>query len=246
MAKESGMGDNFYLDGYNLSGDIGSLSRIGGGPQVIDVTAIDKSAFERVGGLRDGTIEFSAYFNPSTDRAHDRLSNLPTTDVQIMYFHGQVQGNDAAAMVAKQVSYDGTRNADGSFTFAVQAVSNSYGLEWGKQITAGIRTDVTGTTPATGLDFGAATSFGWQAYLQVFAFAGTSVTVTLEDSANNSSFAGFTGSAFTAATAIGTQRLASATPTATVRRYVRAVTSGTFTVANFALIFVKNESLVAF
>ncbi len=79
----------------------------------------------------------------------------------------------------------------------------------------------------------------------MFAITGTSVTVTLEDSADNSSFAGFTGSAFTAATVLGWQRIAGAAG-ATVRRYVRARTSGTFSNAQFAVVFVKNETAVAF
>ena len=30
MAKQSGLGDNFYIGGYNLSGDVGSLGSISG------------------------------------------------------------------------------------------------------------------------------------------------------------------------------------------------------------------------
>jgi hypothetical protein len=130
-------------------------------------------------------------------------------------------------------------------TMQTQLLANGYGVEWGNQLTAGKRSDTTATN-GTSYDFLASTSFGWQAYLQVFSFTGTSCTVTLEDSANNSAFASFTGSAFVAATAIGTQRIASATPTATVRQYVRAVTSGTFSQCTFAVVFVKNEGTVTF
>jgi len=245
MSKSGGMGDNFYVDGYDLSGDINSLSRIGGGPAMFDMTGIDKAAFERQGGLRDGSIEWVTYMNDSVGQAFDRLSNLPTSDVVVAYFRGTALGNQAASCVAKQVNYDPTRGADGDLKFAVQATSNGYGVEWGTQVTAGKRSDTTATSPATGVDFLAASSFGWQAYLQVFSFTGTSCTVTLQDSANNSAFAGFTGSAFVAATAIGTQRIAG-TPTSTVRQYVRAITTGTFSECTFAVMFVKNESLVAF
>lgn len=242
MAKESGLGDQLYIDGYDLGGDIQSLSGLHGGPAALDVTPITKSAFVRIGGLRDGGLSFVSYFDPAAGASHPRLASLPTTDVQVMYLHGTVQGNDAACLIAKQLNYDGTRGADGSFTFNVQAVANSYGLEWGNQLTAGIRQDTTATSPATGWNSGASASFGWQAYLQVFAFTGTSATITLQDSADNSSFAGFTGSAFTAATAIGTQHLISSSNTATVRQYIRVITTGTFTVANFAVVFVKDTS----
>ncbi len=246
MSKSSGLGDNFYVGGYDLSGDINSLSKIGGGPAALDMTGIDKLAYERQGGIRDGSIEFTSYMNDSAGQAHTILKTLPTTDVQVYYARGTTLGNQAAACIAKQVNYDPTRAADAMLTMQTQAVANGFGVEWGTQLTAGKRSDTTATSPATGVDFLASTSFGWQAYLQVFSFTGTSCTVTLEDSANNSAFATFTGSAFVAATAVGTQRIASASPTATVRQYVRAVTSGTFSECTFAVMFVKNESLVAF
>lgn len=245
MAKQSGLGDNFYVGGYDLSGDIGSLSRIGGGIATFDVTGIDKSAVERIGGLRDGEISFNSFMNDSTGQAHTRLKTLPTADVVVSYFRGTALGNQAASLVAKQINYDGTRNNDGMLTYSTQAMANAYGLEWGTQLTAGKRSDTTATSPATGVDFTASTSFGWQAYLQVFSFTGTSCTVTLQDSANNSAFAGFTGSAFTAATGVTTQRLEGAAGS-TVRQYVRAITTGTFSECTFAVMFVKNESTVVF
>ncbi len=246
MSKSGGMGDNFYLDGYDLSGDVNSLSKIGGGPAAFDMTGIDKFAFERQGGLKDGSMEFVTYMNDSVGQATAVLNDLPTVNVVAEYARGTTIGNQAACIVAKQANYDPTRAADGMITMQTQLLANGFGLEWGNQLTAGKRSDTTATSPATGVDFLASTSFGWQAYLQVFSFTGTSCTVTLEDSANNSAFATFTGSAFAAATARGTQRIASASPTATVRQYVRAVTSGTFSQCTFAVVFVKNESLVAF
>lgn len=239
MAKQSGLGDNLYVAGYDLSGDINSAGRIGGGPAALDVTAINKSGMERIGGVRDGGIDFTAYFNPSDNQSHDRLENLPTADVQLHYCRGTTLGNPGAALISKQINYDGSRGDDGSFTFAVQALANSYGLEWGRQLTAGKRTDSTATNGAS-IDTTAAASFGAQAYLQVFAFTGTSVTVKVQDSADDSSFADVTGLTFTAATGITTERLATAN-NATIRRYLRAVTTGTFSDAVFAVIVVKNE-----
>lgn len=239
--KSGGLGDNLYVGGYDLSGDIGSIQKISGGPKPLVVTGINKSAFERIGGGRDGGIDFNAFFNDAAGQAHPRLSTLPTADVVVMYCRGTTLGNAAAACVAKQINYDGTRAADGAYTFAVQALANGYGVEWGTQLTAGKRTDTSATNGAS-VDFSASTSLGWQAYLEVFAVTGTSVTVTLEDSADDSTFAAFTGSAFAAATGPGTERIAGSS-SATVRRYVRAVTSGTFTEAVFAVMFVKNKDV---
>jgi len=239
MTKQSGLGDNLYVTGYDLSGDIGSLATVGGGPAALPVTGIDKSAFERIGGRRDGLMEFSSYFNPSSAQAHPRLGSLPTTDVALMYARGTSLGSPAACMYAKQANYDGSYADDGSFTFKVSALANTYGLEWGRLLTAGKRTD-TGATNGSSIDTLASAAFGAQAYLQVFSVTGTSVTVTIEDSADDSNWTPVTGLAFTAATGITTQRLATAN-NATIRRYIRAVTSGTFNPATFAVAIVKNE-----
>lgn len=239
MTKQGGMGDRLFIAGYDYSGDIGSLGRVGGGPALQEVPGIDKSAQERIGLLRDGGIEFASWFDPATDMSHDRLSNLPTTDVHLMYCRGVAIGSEAACMVAKQPNYDGTRGEDGSFSFSVSAVANAYGLEWGKQLTAGKRTDTTATN-GTSYDTGASAAFGAQAYLQVFAFTGTSVTVKVQDSADNSTFADVTGLTFTAATGITSERLATLN-TATIRRYLRVATTGTFSNAVFAVAVNKNE-----
>lgn len=138
MTKASGLGDNFYIGGYDLSGNVGSLSKISGGPAVLDVTAINKFANERLGGLRSGEIDFSTFFDTAAGAEHVALSALPTTDVILTYCHGAVFGHQAACLVAKQIDYAGTRGADGSLTFDVAAQSDGFGLEWGQQLTAGL------------------------------------------------------------------------------------------------------------
>jgi len=84
---------------------------------------------------------------------------------------GSGLGSPAACLNAKQVNYDGSRAADGAFTFTVTAEGNTYGLEWGVQATPGIRTD-TQATDGDSLDGGAASAFGLQAYLLVTDFDG--------------------------------------------------------------------------
>jgi hypothetical protein len=242
MAKSSGLGDRLFVSGYDVSGDIGSLSNVHGGPATLDVTGITSSAYERLGGLRDGGLGFSAFFNDSANQAHSRLKLLPTADQIVTYFRGTTQGNAAASHIAKQINYDPQRGSDGSLIFNVDTQANGFGLEWGLQLTAGQRTDTTATSPATGLDTLASAAFGLQAWLHVFAFTGTSVTVTLQDSADNSTFAAIGGGvSFTAATGITSQRIATAN-TQTIRRYVRAITTGTFSNAVFAVQVSKNDT----
>ena len=245
MAKQSGLGDALFVAGIDLSGDIGSLKSIRGGPAPLPLTGIDKSAFERVGGIRDGAIEFTSFFNPAASQAHPTLKTLPTIDRVVTYCRGTTLGNPAASLVGKQINYDGSRGADGSFTFDIAAQANGFGLEWGRQLTAGKRTDTTATV-GTGVDFTTvSTSFGWQAYLHVFAFTGTNVAVILQDSADNVSFADMTGGSFTVASGVTSERIAGAA-NATVRRYVRVRTANTFSNVVFAVMFVRNETATVF
>jgi hypothetical protein len=247
MTKTSGLSDNAYIGGYDLSGDIMSLSKVGGGPAVLDVTPINASAHVRIGGLRDGGIDFSTAFDPAAGQEHPALSVLPTADVHVAYLRGTGIGNDAACEVAKQVNYDPTRATGGMLTVAVSTVANGYGLEWGTQLTAGLRTD-TSATAGTGFNFGASTSFGFQAYLQVTAFTGTDVTVKLQDSADNVTYADLASGAFAQTTAARTTQRIAVGGTATVRQYVKAttITSGGFTSVTFAVVLVKNTVAVKF
>lgn len=242
MAKQSGLGDNFYVGGYDLSGDINSLQNVGGGHATLDVTGINKSAVERIGGLREGRMEFTSYFNNSTSPSgsHPVLKQLPTTDVQFTYCRGTSLGSPAASMIGKQTNYDGTRADDGDFKFQVSAQSNAYGIEWGRLLTAGLRNDTAGTSGSS-VDDSAGTSNGLQAYLHVTGFAGTDVTVTIQHSTDNSTWSNLVS--FTAATAVGTERV---TVAGTVNRYLRVSTAGTFTSATFAVNAVRNQTAVTF
>jgi len=243
VAKQGGLGDTAYVDGYDLGGDITAIGSIGGGPATGDVTSIKKSAIERIGLLRDGRIEFTSAFNDdpgpgSSTGAHPVLKTLPTSDRLVTYFRGQAVGSPAVSLVAKQINYDGTRGTDGSLFFSVSAQGSGYGLQWGEQLTAGLKTD-TAASNGTGTDFGAvSTAFGWTAYVHLTAFTGTSVTFNVQDSADNVTFATLSGGSFGAMTGIGAARLTGGL-TDTVRRYVRINTSGTFSNAVFAVNFVR-------
>lgn len=310
MAKQSGLGDGLLVGGYDISGDIQALDQVQGGPALLDVTDITQSAHSRIGALRSGAIAATTFFDASN--AHPVLDALPTADVDGMYLRGTSLGDPAACIVARQVGYDPTRGTDGSLTLKTQLTSDGYGLEWGEQVTPGVRTDTTATdgstqddgagftapsVPSSGtaatnttsipasvvvtggtvsqvdvngvskgtgdgtyivppggtitLTYTSAPTWTWtlesadgaQLYLQVTAITGTSVTVTIQHSADNSTWSTL-GTAFTAVTAApGTQRL---TATGTVDRYLRANSTGTFTKASFAAVVVRNLTTVAF
>lgn len=261
MTKKSGLGQAFYLGGYDLSGDTGAGDEIGGGPSGMqDVTGINKLAYERKGLLRDGRISWTSFFNPETaaddpgvteDRAHVVLSSLPTTDRHLMWATATTLGAPAACMVGKQIGYDPSRAADGSLTISVSALANGYGLEWGDLLTAGIRTD-TEATEGDSLDLGTgSTEFGLQAYLHVFSFTGDDVTITIEESDDDGdadSWTAVTGGEFTEVTAGPTAERIQTARDQTVERYLRVTTSttGGFDELSFAVAVIRNDIEVVF
>jgi hypothetical protein len=231
------MGDDFYFGGYRIGGDIQSL-QVQGGPNLLDVTDITQSAHSRLGGLRSGTISLVAYSDPSAGQEHAAFSPLSRSDIIATYLRGQVLGNPAACCNALQLNYDPTRAADGMYTEKIDLNSDSYGLEWGIQLTAGLRTDTTATTGTAYADTGQ-TAFGGQAYLQIVSLTGTSVDVTI----SHATTSGGTYSTlidFGAQTGRGAWR-GFVSNTTTVDQYLKVNTSGTFTSAAFQVTWVRNQ-----
>lgn len=242
MTKIAGLGWRYFLHGYDLSNDIGAFGRIGGGNTPIDRTGIDKLAFERRGGKRDGGMDLMIYFNPAEARAHERFSAPTGPDVLGSVFVGTALGAPAACLVAKQTNYDATRGEAGELDFAASMLANGFGLEWTEQLTPGKRTDA-GAADGAGVDFGASTAFGLQAYLHVFEFTGTDATIKLQESDDNGGadpWADVTGGAFTQVTsAPAAERIQTARDLA-VKRWLRVVTTGTFSNLVFAVSVAKN------
>jgi hypothetical protein len=222
VTKKSGLGGQLYIDGYNVSNDVGSLNTIGCPSETLDVTGLDKSGFERIYGRRDGIIEFAPFFNPATGAVHDQLSTLPLTDRIVTCCPvTPAVGGPAAGIVAKQIGYDATRGDDGAFTFAVPVHANGYGLEWGDLLTPGVAT------------FGGA-------------FPGASIAIqSSTDDGAGDAFANVTGGVFTTVTGVTAERIQTGR-TAAVERYVRINVTGTFSLMWFNVFVVKNLAATAF
>jgi hypothetical protein len=241
MTKTSGIADAFYVGGADISGDVNALSKISGGTaSQQDTTDITQLGVSRLGLERDGGIDFAVFFDPAN--AHVELATLPTTDTVGTYFRGTAQGNPAASMVCKQANYDWTRGSDGSLTGAVSLQPNGFGLEWGVQLTPGHRVDgaAVAASAANSYDTGGSLSFGGQMYVQLFAFTGTSVTISLWDSADNITFAAVASMTTTALTTGSQAVRVGISNVSTIRRYVAIATVGTFSNADFAVHLSKN------
>lgn len=255
MAKSSGLGMRFFVDGYDIAGDVQSLS-IRGGPAALDMTGIDKSAVERKGGKRDGGIDATTYYNPGAltvatplvdTGSHYLLRAMSLSDRVVTAWH---PSGDAATLVAKQGSYDPTLAADGSLTVAITAAANGYGLEWGDSLTVGKAT-ISGAGAQTSVDFAAATTFGAQAWLHVHEFTGTDATVAVQSSSDNGvgdAWANITGLVFDQITTDPQAQRKETARDASIERYLRVnvTTTGGLTSMTFSVFVAKNKTVVTF
>lgn len=241
MTAESALGSRFFVDGYDLSGDVGQISGLSINVSPLSVSTIDASGEKRIHGRVDGEISWNVFFD--TALSHVALAGMPRTDRYAMWAHECAAiGDTGMAIRGKQINYDWGLGADGGLVGTVQAMGNGTPVEPGILLTPGKRTD-SGATNGSSHDFGAATAYGCSAYCFLTAFTGTDITIAIEDSANNSAFASISGGSFGQFTGIGATRLQTAVNGA-VRRYTRVVTStsGGFTSATFVVLFARHEN----
>lgn len=243
MTTRSALGSRFFVDGYDVSGAVSAIQTLKLGVAPLDVTTIDVSATKRLRGRVDGEMSFNVLFDDAAGAEHAALKAVSRSDRHAMWAMLSATpaiGDPAFAMKAKQMSYDWAVGADGGILGTCQLLATAAPLESGVLLTPGKRTD-TGATNGSSLDGSAATNFGLSAYCFVTNFSGTDITIALQDSADNASFAAITGGSFGAFSAIGAARLQTAVNGA-VRRYVRVVTttSGGFTTCTFIVMFVRH------
>ncbi len=238
MAKEGGLGGAVWVDEFDLSNDIQSCT-VGGGPALLDVTGIDKSGIERIGGNLSGSIDLTAFFNKASGQSHLALASLPTTDTIVTYAKTTATIGDAAAsVIAKQVNYDGSRSASGELMFNMQAVSSAgLGLTWGRIGTAGQITETT-TGDQTGIDNAGATSAGLRAFIHVSVFSGTDATVIIQESEDNASSDAYaTIASFTSITGVGAEAIA---VSGAIERWLRVrISVDNFTSMTFAVMIAR-------
>ena len=238
MAKQTGLGDAFYIDGHDLSGDVTSVDTIATRKAVLDTPVLNQSGMVRLAGMGDGEISFTSWFDDGTNLLHDAVSGLPTTDVTAMYCRGTAADSPTAMLVAKQINYDYTRGTDKSLSAVVQCLGNGNGIEWGVLFAAEATQSSAGSTSSK--DDGASTSNGLAAVLQITDINSGTPTFKIQDSPNDSDW---TDLVSFSAVANGNEPSAErVSVTGTVNRYLRITSTGTFSNAKFIVAYRRGES----
>lgn len=206
-----------YLNGYDLTGFYRSqesdLTR-----EVADSTVFGLSDKTYLPGLRDASLSLEGIFDGAVAGIEEVLLAALSADPTIVVIcpQGDILGNVAHGFSALETKYAIDSSKDDIVTLANELQSAS-----GRDrllIQHALSSEVA-TGNGTSIDNGAQTTNGGVAYLHVPDIAGiTNLAVTIEDSADNSSFA--TILTFAGVTADrNAQRVAIS---GTVRRYTRA------------------------
>lgn len=235
MAKSSGLDVRCYVAGYDISGDANALNNLGYNDELQDITDLTLSATARQKGRTDGHVTVNGWFNNATDRLNDALqvsSKLPTTDRNVLIPLGSAIGDNSWMLVAKQSNFDVDNKPGDAISVSSKFEANDYGLQSALMLTAHDDTHASASNNAS-VDNGGSSATGAMAMLELFDVDSGTVTVVVQDSADDASFAAISGLSFTGATMRTSERLETSA-TATIRQYLRAATTGTFTNADFA------------
>jgi hypothetical protein len=244
MAKESGLGARFVVDTYDISADTRTLNSIDFQLPVIDMTSIDKLAYERQIGVKGAKLSATLFFNPTAATGtHVLISTLPRTNRQMTYMHRSTIGAPAYSMRAKQINYDPSRTEEGALLVKLDAESDGTAGQWGTMLTDGVVTSTGAQSYAGTQDIVGTTNFGLQMWVHLLAFSGTSVTVNIQGSTDNGggdAFTTITGATTGALTTPGVSYVATAGNVA-VEQWLRCNLTGTYSSATLAVIAVRNE-----
>jgi hypothetical protein len=125
MAKQTGLGwttasvDDASGTPQAIKNDFNDL-KISTPMAVIDVTGIDKFAYERLLGLADASITFDGTFNPAANMSHAVFSSVSSTRVNRTTT--LVIGGATLACELLYTDYALTRATGGAFTFQAPGV----------------------------------------------------------------------------------------------------------------------------
>lgn len=238
----TGLNQRLYFDGFDASGDIGSVDTCDINRGQMDSTALPNVAMRRLLLLADLNFGFTAFYNPGVaggsaplgpdEGIHRHLNSLPTTPRYGQWLlEGPYLGAAALQYAAKQVTGPSYRRQQSGALTAVTGFMNSEGFatEFGVMLTDGGKQTFASAGNGTSLDNLAGTTKGLAAIINHFSVTSAAgVTYIIQHSTDNSSWSTlltFTTVPVTATAGYGERK----TVAGTVNRYLRVLTTGTFT-----------------
>jgi len=220
--------DNKVLFGaFNLSSHFNSAS-FSREQEVSETTTFGSSQATYIQSTETVTASLGGFIDLGTDAVDEELQavigSASATPLSI-YQGGDTAGNKVVLLNSRIQNY----TIDSSVADAVGVSATFTGDNFGNGKSLYALTNTSATANTTAVDFGASSTLGGQAFLHCTAHSSANISVKIQSSADNSSFADVSGFSFTAISGITAERIAT---TNTVNRYVRlaiTVTSGSAT-----------------
>lgn len=236
MAFVHGKGTGVLVGAYDLTSYFNNAAPA----KTVDaseVTTFGRDDKVYIAGREGGTLSLGGFFDGDANAVDDRLTASfgAQVPISVAWSGFATLGNPAVILQARETSYDITSPAGDAVSVTAQAEADG-GVRMGGVVVAPLAAR-TSTGALTSVDGSASSAFGAKANLHVTAFTGTNVTIKVQHSADNSTFADLI--TFDSVTGVTTQH---STVSGTVNRYVRVnVTAGTFTSVTFAVVFARNK-----
>ena len=220
--------DNKVLFGaFDLSSYFNSAS-FSREQEVSETTTFGSSQATYIQSTETATASLGGFIDLGTDAVDEELQavigSASATPLSI-YQGGDTAGNKVVLLNSRIQNY----TIDSSVGDAVGVSATFTGDNFGNGKSLYALTNTSATANTTAVDFGASSTLGGQAFLHCTAHSSANISVKIQSSADNSSFADVSGFSFTAISGTTSERIAT---TNTVNRYVRlaiTVTSGSAT-----------------
>ena len=236
MAFTHGKGAGVFVAQFDLSGDFTqynwSKSR-----QTVDVTTMGNDDKVFISGLGEGSVSVSGVFNAATDQSDEELTTLYQNGTETVITASPTAAaaiGDRAHMVNGFIdNYQPRATVNDAVRFS-SGITASAGAYSGVVLHENAQESSTGNHAS--VDGAAQSTDGATAFIHVTEFNGTDATITVEDSANDSTFGSLV--AFTQVTGLTSEKV---TVAGTVERYVRINLAGTFTTITFVVSFARHK-----
>ena len=220
--------DNKVLFGaFDLSSYFNSAS-FSREQEVSETTTFGSDQATYIQSIETATASLGGFWDGGSDAVDEELQAIigsaSATPLSI-YQGGDTAGNKVVLLNSRIQNY----TIDSSVADPVGISASFTGDNFGNGKSLYALTNTSATANTTAVDFGASSSLGGQAFLHCTAHSSANISVKIQSSADNSSFADVSGFSFTAISGTTSERIAT---TNTVNRYVRlaiTVTSGSAT-----------------
>lgn len=229
-----GKGAGVWLNEFDFASDLTQYS-FGKTRQLVNVTTFGNDDKVFLAGLGEGQINVQGIWNPASDQTDEEIVALDGSEVVVSASPTAAGAiGDRVHMVNGELANYQPRAPHNDAVRFSASYTGDAGAYLGVVLHHDNQESSTGNFAS--VDGTAQTTDGATGFLHVTQFSGTDATITIEDSANDSTFGSLV--AFSQVTGVDSEKV---TASGTVERYVRINLAGTFTNLTFIVSFARHR-----